>query len=119
VIAFVIGSTMLIDTDIPGYEVPLALILGFAVASVAFLAVTLGFVFKARKRPVVSGREEMIGATGEVLEDFDGEGWARVRSETWRVRSAQPLKAGARVRVKAMEGLVLEVVPEAFAEIST
>jgi membrane-bound serine protease (ClpP class) len=119
VIAFVLGSTMLIDTDVPGYEVPLALILGFAVASVAFLALMLGFVFKARKRPVVSGREEMIGAIGEVLEDFDKEGWARVRSETWRVASPAPLKAGARVRVTGMQGLVLQVVPEAITETST
>jgi membrane-bound serine protease (ClpP class) len=110
---------MLIDTDVPGYEVPLALILGFAVASVAFLALMLGFVFKARKRPVVSGREEMIGAIGEVLEDFDKEGWARVRSETWRVASPAPLKAGARVRVTGMQGLVLQVVPEAITETST
>ena len=58
----------------------------------------------------------MIGAIGEVLEDFDREGWARVRSETWRVKSAQPLKAGARVRVAAMEGLVLEVVPDSITE---
>ena len=115
-IAFVIGSTMLIDTDIPGYEVPLALILGFAVASVVFLAGALSLVFKARSRPIVSGREEMIGAIGEVLEDFDREGWARVRSETWRVKSAQPLKAGARVRVAAMEGLVLEVIPDSITE---
>jgi membrane-bound serine protease (ClpP class) len=112
VVAFVIGSTMLIDTDVPGYEVPLALILGFAAASVVFLAVVLGFVFKARKRPVVSGREELIGMTGEVLQDFEGEGWARVRSETWQVRSAGPLKAGTPVRVTAIKGLVLDVVPD-------
>jgi membrane-bound serine protease (ClpP class) len=61
----------------------------------------------------VSGREELIGHTGEVLQDLDDEGWARVRSETWRVKSTQPLRAGQRVRVKSMEGLVLEVVPEA------
>lgn len=112
VIAFVIGSTMLIDTDVPGYEVPLALILGFAGASAAFLILVLGFVYKARKRPVVSGHEQLIGTVGEVLEDLEGEGWARVRSETWRVRSPQPLKAGSRVRVTGMNGLVLDVTPE-------
>jgi membrane-bound serine protease (ClpP class) len=113
IIAFVIGSTMLIDTDVPGYDVPLPLILGFAVASVVFFAVVLGFAFQARKRPVVSGREDLIGAVGEVIEDVGGEGWARVRSETWRVKSAQPLKVGSRVRVTDIEGLVLQVTPEA------
>ena len=111
-IAFVVGSVILIDTDIPGYGVPYALIGGFAAASAAFLMLMLGVVLKARRRPVVSGREELIGSAGEVLEDFDEEGWARVHSETWRVRAAMPLKAGQRVRIAAMDGLVLDVVPE-------
>jgi membrane-bound serine protease (ClpP class) len=111
-IAFVVGSVILIDTDIPGYGVPFALIGGFAAASAVFLMLLIGVALKARRRPVVSGREELIGSAGEVLEDFEREGWARVHSETWRVRAAMPLKAGRRVRIAAMDGLVLDVVPE-------
>ena len=112
VIAFVVGSVILIDTDIPAYGIPYALIGGFAATSAAFLMLMIGVVLKARRRPVVSGREELIGSAGEVLEDFEQEGWARVHSETWRVRAAAPLKAGQRVRIAAMDGLVLDVVPE-------
>ena len=112
VIAFVIGSVILIDTDIPGYGIPYELIGGLAATSAAFLILIIGAALKARHRPVVSGREELVGAFGEVLEDFEHEGWARVHSETWRVRAAMPLKAGQRVRVAAMRGLLLEVVPE-------
>jgi membrane-bound serine protease (ClpP class) len=112
VIAFVIGSVILIDTDIPDYGIPLALIGGFAAASVAFLALVIGLIVKARDRPVVSGREELIGSSGEILEDCTQEGWARVHSETWRVRSTTPLRAGQRVRVGAIDGLVLDVVAE-------
>jgi membrane-bound serine protease (ClpP class) len=111
-IAFVIGSVILIDTDIPGYGVPLPLVLGIAAASAAFLFLVVGMLVKGRKRPVVSGREEMLGSPGEMLEDCEREGWARVRSETWRIRSAAPLKRGQRVRVASIEGLVLDVVPE-------
>jgi membrane-bound serine protease (ClpP class) len=111
-IAFVIGSVILIDTDIPGYGVPLQLVLGIAAASAAFLFAVVGMAVKARKRPVVSGREHLIGAAGELLEDCGAEGWARVQGETWRVRSAAPLKRGAHVRVTAMHSLVLEVVPD-------
>jgi len=109
-IAFVIGSVILIDTDIPGYGVPVSLALGIAAASAAFLFLVIGMALKAHRRPVVSGHEELIGSTGEVLEDFEHEGWARVHGENWRVRSAAPLKAGERVRVAAMHGLLLEVV---------
>jgi membrane-bound serine protease (ClpP class) len=111
-IAFVIGSVILIDTDIPGYGVPFSLVLGLAAASAAFLFLVVGMAMKARKRPVVSGREELIGSSGEVLEDCEREGWARVHSETWRITSAAPLKAGQRVRVTAMHGLQLDVVPD-------
>lgn len=111
-IAFVIGSVILIDTDVPGYGVPLSLVLGIAAAGAAFLFLVVGMALKARKRPVVSGREELLGSGGEVLEDCDGEGWARVHSETWRIRSTAPLKAGQRVRVAAVTGLMLEVIPE-------
>ena len=111
-IAFVIGSVILIDTDVPGYGVPFSLVLGLAAGSAAFLFLVVGMAVGARRRPVVSGREELLGSTGEVLEDCEREGWARVHSETWRIRSAAPLKAGQRVRVAAMNGLLLDVVPD-------
>src|SRR6266446_2099192 len=110
--SFGIGWAILIDTDIPGYGVPLPLALGVAAASAAFLFLVVGMLVRGRKRPVVSGREEMIGSPGEMLEDCEREGWARVGSETWRIRSAAPLKRGQRVRVASIEGLVLDVVPE-------
>src|SRR6185436_884720 len=111
-IAFVVGSVILIDTDVPGFGVPLSLVLGLAAGSAAFLFLVIGMMLKARRRPVVSGREELIGSAGEVLEDCEREGWARVHSETWRIRSAAPLKRGERVRVAAMTGLLLDVVPD-------
>jgi len=111
-IAFVIGSVILIDTDVPGLGVPLSLVLGLAAGSAAFLFLVVGMALKAHRRPVVSGREELLGSTGEALEDFEQEGWARIHGETWRIRSAAPLRAGQRVRVVAMHGLLLEVVAE-------
>jgi len=111
-IAFAVGSTLLIDTEMPQFEIPYALIAGITAASGAFVFFVVGMLLRAHRRPVVSGREEMIGAGGEALEDFAGEGWAWVHGERWRVRSAVPLRAGARLRVVAMHGLVLEVRPE-------
>jgi len=108
-ISFIIGSIILIDTDLPGFEIPYTLIGGVAAASAAFLIFVVGMLLRARRRPVVSGREHMIGASGEALEDFDGEGWARVRGETWRVRSHAPVRRGQRLRVAAIDGLVLTV----------
>jgi membrane-bound serine protease (ClpP class) len=112
VIAFVIGSVILIDSDAPGFGIPLALVLGVAGASAAFLIFIVGMALKAQRRPVVSGREQLVGSSGEVLVDFTDEGWARVHGENWRVRSSVPLKAGMRVKVRAMQGLLLDVIPD-------
>jgi len=112
VIAFAVGSVILIDTDVPEFEIPYALIAGLTAASAAFLILVVGMLLRARRRPVVSGREELVGAAGEALEDLQGEGWARVHGERWRVRCAVPLKRGERLRVTAINGLVLDAVPD-------
>jgi membrane-bound serine protease (ClpP class) len=112
-IAFVLGSIMLIeDTHVPGFEIPIALIAGVAAASAGFLIFVIGMLVRSHKRPVVSGREHMIGASGEALEDFEGEGWARVHGERWRVRAAGQVRHGERLRVTSMDGLVLTVEVE-------
>ncbi len=111
IVAFVIGSVMLIDTDVPGYGVPWMLIVPVALASGLFSFFVVGMAIKARARPIVTGAEEMIDAAGEVLEDMEHEGWARVHSEQWRVRSKVPLKRGTSVRVRARHDLILEVEP--------
>jgi membrane-bound serine protease (ClpP class) len=117
VISFVAGAMMLIDTDVPGFGIPLGLIATIAVVTVLFVLVVVGMAVKSRRRPIVSGREELAGGAGEVLDDFTGEGWARVHGETWRVRSATPLTRGQRVRVTRIDGLTLDVEaqPEANA----
>lgn len=111
IVAFVIGSIMLIDTDVPGYSIRWPLIAAAAAVSALFLLVVLNLVLRARNRPVVSGREEMIGAVGKVVETADGEGYARIHGEVWKVRSGVPLERGQRVRVIGIDGLVLAVKP--------
>jgi len=111
-IAFVVGAIFLMDTEVPGYGIPLPLIAGLALASAAFIALVGGMAAKARSRPVVTGREELVGAGGEVIEAAGDESWARVRGETWRIRSVERLAPGRRVRVTGVDGLILDVKPE-------
>ena len=111
-IAFVVGAIFLMDTEVPGYGIPIPLIAGLALASATFMILVGGMAAKARGRPVVTGREELVGAGGEVIESAGDESWARVRGETWRVRSRERLEPGSRVRVTAVDGLILDVKPE-------
>ena len=111
VIAFVLGAMMLIDTDIPGFGIPGSLIAVLAVLSVLVVFGIAAAAMKVRRRPVSTGREQMIGSVGVVVDSADAEAWARVHSELWRVRSSEPLQQGQAVRVTGKEGLVLTVVP--------
>jgi membrane-bound serine protease (ClpP class) len=111
IIAFAIGAVMLIDSDIPGFGVPRTLIAALAVVSAAFVVLVSGVALKARRRPIVSGSEELIGSVGVVQDDIEREGWARIHSEQWRVVSPVPLRRGQAVRVVERDGLVLRVAP--------
>jgi membrane-bound serine protease (ClpP class) len=113
VVALVIGSLILFDPDVAaGYRLSLPFIVTLSAASASFVFFTVWFALKARRRPVVSGQLEMIGASGIALADFEREGWAQVRGENWRVVSAAPLASGDRLRVTGIEGLILSVEPE-------
>jgi membrane-bound serine protease (ClpP class) len=111
-IAFVVGAIFLMDTEVPGYGIPIPLIAGLALTSAAFMILVGGLAAKARARPVVTGREQLVGAGGEVIETAGDETWARVRGETWRIRSAERLAPGRRVRVTGVDGLILDVKSE-------
>ncbi|MEN8206308.1 MAG: nodulation protein NfeD [Pseudomonadota bacterium] len=111
VIAFVIGSIILFDQESTGYAVSLPLIFALSLITAGFFLFIIGAAIKARERPVVSGQEEMLHARGEVLDDFEGKGRIRIHGEIWLAESATPLRRGDRVRVVAVDGLVLKVQP--------
>ena len=112
VVAFVIGSIILIDTDVPGFGISPLLIFSFGIVSALLLVVVIALVIKARKKPVVSGMEELLGSTGVVLADFQNhQGRVRVHGEIWTANAATSLKQGQTLRVTAIEGLTLTVEP--------
>lgn len=105
--AFVAGSLLLWDETDPTYQIPLALILGFALASAAALIGLAMLLARQRRRPVVSGAEELLGATGAVMANDASRGW--IHGESWRIRADQPLRPGEPVRVTGRKGLTLFV----------
>jgi membrane-bound serine protease (ClpP class) len=109
VIAFVAGSIILFDTDMPGYGISPWLIGAVAVTSAAFFMGVVWLALRARRRPVTSGFEEMIGARGVVLEAGPDGLRVEVRGEDWQARAPQVLVAGDKVRVAGRDGLTLVV----------
>jgi membrane-bound serine protease (ClpP class) len=112
VVAFVLGSVLLMDTDVPGYEVSWALITPVALAAAASFLLIAMMAMRSRHRPIVSGPEEMVGSAGRVLDWHDGQGSVRAHGEVWRARAEAALRPGQAVRVRRRDGLVLEVEPD-------
>ena len=111
VIAMVIGSIILIDTDVPGFMVSRPLIGAIALASSLGLMAIIGIAVKARKRPVVAGREQLVGAEGTALLDFERRGSVFVHSERWSAVCSTPLRKGQAIVVTGIDGLTLTVRP--------
>lgn len=111
--AFVIGSIILFDTEAGAdtLKVSLPVIGVFTACTAGFFLLAVQQLIAARRRPVVTGGEALIGSPGTVIEDFDGRGRVRVRGEVWFAESDVPLSAGAAVRVAGRDGLVLKVEP--------
>jgi membrane-bound serine protease (ClpP class) len=111
VISVVIGSIILIDTDVPGFMISRPLIGAIALVSSFGLMTIIGVAVKARQRPVVTGREELVGAEGTALLDFEQRGNVFVHSERWSAVTGTPLREGQAIVVTGIDGLILKVRP--------
>jgi membrane-bound serine protease (ClpP class) len=109
--AFVFGSIILMDSDVPGFAVSQSIIGGIAIAGGLAMLGLIYMLMRARNRPVVSGAEAMLGQTAEVLEDFSGRGNVFLEGERWLAESLQPVHKGQLVRVTAIHGLVVNIEP--------
>ena len=109
--AFVFGSLILIETDVPGFDLSRSLVGFLGGASALLLAAIVHLAVQSRRRPVVSGAEELPGSLGVALSGFPGSGRVRVHGEVWRATAEVAIAAGQAVRVRDRDGLVLRVNP--------
>jgi membrane-bound serine protease (ClpP class) len=109
--SFVFGSVILLDTEIPGFQVARSLIGGIALAAALLMLGTTTLFARTRRRAVETGKEQMLSEYAVAMEDFEQTGFVRVHGEIWRARSAIPIKEGQRLRIVRIEDLTLEVAP--------
>ncbi|MFZ6042331.1 NfeD family protein [Vibrio natriegens] len=114
VVAFILGSIFLMDSDLPGFQVALPLIFGLAIFSVALIILTVGMLVRIRHRRVTTGLETYPGKQAVVSDDFiDGEGRVQMDGAFWTAKDElnQGLKQGDQVTVVNVKGLTLTVKP--------
>jgi len=109
--AFVIGSLILFDNHAAGMRVALPLIVGIAVAGGLVIVAIIRLAARARRRPLSTGVETMIGATVEAIGDCRDQCVVRFGGELWNARTASPLHAGQRARIVKVVDLTLWVEP--------
>jgi membrane-bound serine protease (ClpP class) len=110
--AFVIGSILLFDNRESGQRVALPVIVGIAVAG-GLVIVAIGWLAaRARRRPLSSGVETMIGASVEAVADCQDRCVVRYGGELWNARTASPLRAGQQARIVKVAELTLWVEPQ-------
>jgi membrane-bound serine protease (ClpP class) len=107
--AFIVGSVMLMDTELPGYQIAMPMILAVAVFSAALLVVALGLIVRSRRRAVVTGVDHLVGASAPVELVSGGVVWVRLDGELWEARCKEALSQDDRVVVEGIDGLTLEV----------
>ncbi|MFC3608184.1 NfeD family protein [Stutzerimonas tarimensis] len=111
-VAFITGAVILMDTDAPGFGIPLALIITLAATSALAIGATLQMALKARQRQALGGDNELVGQCAPVVSINARDpqsGWALLRGENWQIHSDVPLHLGQKVRVLARHGLRLDV----------
>ncbi len=109
VVAFAFGSVLLIDSELPAFQIALPVIAAFSVFTAGVCIFALAMALRSRKAAVVSGTDMLIGQQALALNDFNGGGKVQLNGEIWNARSRDRIRAGSRVEVIAIEGLLLDV----------
>ena len=118
-ISFIIGSYMLIDADVPGYDGVSRVVIwasaGVIVAFAAFLGVA---VLRAQTKRPATGKPALIGAVAEVRTPLAPTGMVHLQGELWTATAEGESKvpSGSQVEVTGVQGLRLLVRPIAEAE---
>ncbi|MFO7654315.1 MAG: nodulation protein NfeD [Candidatus Krumholzibacteriia bacterium] len=114
VTSLVLGSLMLFDSPEPWAQISLSVLIPAVVAFSGFFILAVWLVIRAQRRPAVSGREALVGATGRVVVAIpggSGRGKVFFHGEMWDAEASEEVPAGHTVVVTEIVGRVALVRP--------
>jgi len=111
-IAIFVGSLMA-TRSVPGVEVGLGVILPAALVLAAAVLLLGRLALAAHRQPPVTGVDALIGEHAQAVSAIvpGVPAHVTVHGELWLARSDESIEAGAPVRITAVNGLTLTVVP--------
>ena len=109
-VAMVMGAMMLIDGP-PDFRIRLTTAAGVGLPFAAISVFLATLVIRARRNKVETGQSGMVGEIGVARTALSPSGKIFVHGEYWDATCSTAVEPGARVRVRAIEGLRLHVEP--------
>lgn len=109
--AFIFGSVILTDSNIPGFGISRSLITAISLTAALTLMGIVWIAMRSAVAPVVSGVENMLNVIATALEDFEREGPVMAQGERWSARTSTPVRKGQALRITNVENLQLQVEP--------
>lgn len=112
IVSLSFGSVILMDTDVPGFGIPISLIISIALTAGILFALIMYYLAGSFKKPVVSGSESLVGQTGEVVSNHDEHGLrVHLDGENWRAKATTKhhYDVGDTVLIERIDGLTLYV----------
>lgn len=110
-VSMLLGSVMLIKTDVEFLQISWSVILPVVALTALFSLFMVGMGIRAMRQRPMTGREEMIGLVGIAKTSLTPHGQFAVHGELWEAVSERPLQAGEEAEVTGVEGLRLHVKP--------
>lgn len=118
IIAFVMGSLLLfvpvtpVSPSLPSVRVSPWVILLVTTTLASFLLLVIGMAVQARRRPIATGIEGLIGQQGRAITRLDPMGIVNVGGEQWSAESIEgAIEAGVTVEIVSVSGVILHVHP--------
>src|ERR1700722_4535036 len=116
ILAMFLGAIFLIRSPLTGMGVSGWTALAVTIPFAVIVIILARLVMRSRSWKQSTGKEELIGEEADVTEAIgsaEAMGMGFIQGELWRAasRGGMPIPKGARVRVKKVAGLTLEVEP--------
>jgi membrane-bound serine protease (ClpP class) len=113
ILCLLFGTLTLVEAPIPQMRVSLlvaiAVSLGFGLITVFLVRLAI----RAQRRKARIGADAMVGSRATAMEALAPEGHVLVEGEIWQAVAAEPVAAGAALRVVGVDQMVLRVEPVA------
>ncbi len=111
-VSMILGAILLVNSPIPEMRIRWTTAVGLTLPFAAITVFLVSLVLRARANKVVTGTHGLVDSLAIARTPLDPEGKVFVHGEFWDAVASQSVEAGARVRVTAVEGLVLKVKPD-------